>query len=83
MASIVSGNAVMLVGKKGPLDWMAHRADWVVPEGGGVVLTCAIGDKKVRTAGARRCQTVLPEHYGIVRVCSTCWPTGLPVPKGS
>lgn len=64
---IKDGDPILLLSKKGPIDWCAHKAAAATSDGGAAA---ACMDK-----GAKRALTVEPANYPFVRWCESgaCW----------
>ena len=64
---IAEGDPILLLSKKGPIDWIAHKAAASTTDGN----ACAACSDK----GAKRAMTVEPANYPFVRWCESgaCW----------
>jgi hypothetical protein len=69
VSTISKGTPVMYVGKKGPDDWVAHKATAQTVDGN-VVSSCS------QKRGARRAIAVDETIRPFVRPCAACWAEG-------
>lgn len=65
MARIEDGTPIMFVGKKGPADWVGHKAMAANSEG--------LAAAACSTKGAKRAVTVRDYEKPYVRPCVACW----------
>lgn len=69
MSRIEDGAPILFVGRKGPVDWVCHKASSATSDGNAAA---ACSDK-----GARRAMTLPPEHLLYITPCPACWPQGV------
>ena len=65
MATITDDDPILFVGKRGPVDWVCHRAAATTSDGNAAA-SCS--DK-----GARRAFTVREHEKPFVTYCPACW----------